>query len=201
MSGSVLALNGTYVACSYIFKSAIQDERQRPSGLSGPAAAECGISQRTWRGTGLVTKVCSTDITCHRPQTSGQYHENEDKDAEDQNEKTLSESLTHLNEEFESFRKGILKVENYLFTFLTDPHVPYDNNASERGARKIKIKQEVSGCLWTDGGADDLAKLHSIAETAMKNGNSKFDAILVVVKQLGNYSCTGVLSSYDILFL
>ena len=119
----------------------------------------------------------------HRPQTSGQYHENEDKDAEDQNEKTLSESLTHLNEEFESFRKGILKVENYLFTFLTDPHVPYDNNASERGARKIKIKQEVSGCFWTDGGADDLAKLHSIAETAMKNGNSKFNAIHAVVKQ------------------
>ena len=97
--------------------------------------------------------------------------------------KLLGESLTHLNKEFESYRKGILKVENYLFTFLTDPHVPYDNNASERGARKIKIKQEVSGCFWTDGGADDLAKLHSIAETAMKNGNSKFNALLAVVKQ------------------
>ena len=97
--------------------------------------------------------------------------------------KLLGESLTHLSEEFESFRKGILKVENHLFTFLTDPHVPYDNNASERGVRKIKIKQKVSGCFRTDGGADDFAKLHSIAETAMKNGNSKFDAILAVVKQ------------------
>ena len=93
------------------------------------------------------------------------------------------ESLTHLNGEFESFKKGILKVENYLFTFLTNPHVPYDNNASERGVRKIKIKQKVSGCFRTDGGADDFAKLHSIAETAMKNGNSKFNAILAVVKQ------------------
>ena len=97
--------------------------------------------------------------------------------------KLLGESLTHLSEEFENFRKGILKVENYLFTFLTDPHVPYHNNASERGVRKIKIKQKVSGCFRTDGGADDFAKLHSIAETAMKNGNSKFDAILAVVKQ------------------
>jgi len=56
-------------------------------------------------------------------------------------------------------------------------------NASERGVRKIKIKQKVSGCFRTDGGADDFAKLHSIAETAMKNGNSKFNAILAVVQQ------------------
>ena len=43
--------------------------------------------------------------------------------------------------------------------------------------------QKVSGCFRTDGGADDFAKLHSIAETAMKNGNSKFNAILAVVQQ------------------
>lgn len=97
--------------------------------------------------------------------------------------KLLGETLTHLDEEFESFKKGILKVEDYLFTFLSDPRVPYDNNASERGVRKIKIKQKVSGCFRTDSGADDFAKLHSIAETAMKNGNSKFNAILAVVQQ------------------
>ena len=37
--------------------------------------------------------------------------------------------------------------------------------------RKTKIKQNVSGCFRTDEGADDFAKLHSIAETAMKNEN------------------------------
>lgn len=98
-------------------------------------------------------------------------------------EKLLGESLTHLDGEFESFKKGVLKVKDYLFTFLSDPNVPYDNNASERGIRKIKIKQKVSGCFRTDGGADDFAKLHSIAETAMKNGNSKFKAFLAVVQQ------------------
>ena len=97
--------------------------------------------------------------------------------------KLLGESLTHLDEEFEKFKKGILKVKDYLFTFLSNPNVPYDNNASERGVRKIKIKQKVSGGFRTDGGADDFAKLHSITETAMKNGNSKFNAILAVVKQ------------------
>ena len=75
------------------------------------------------------------------------------------------------------------KVEDYLFTFLSDLRVPYDNNASEQGVRKIKIKQKVSGCFRTDGGADDFAKLHSIAETAMKNGNSKYNAILALVQQ------------------
>ena len=95
----------------------------------------------------------------------------------------LGESLSHLDEEFERFKKGILKVKDYLFTFLSNPLVPYDNNASERGVRKIKVKQKVSGCFRTDSGADDFAKLHSIVETAMKNGNSKFNAILAVVKQ------------------
>ena len=95
----------------------------------------------------------------------------------------LGESLTHLDDEFERFKRGILKVKDYLFTFLTNPHVPYDNNASERGVRKIKIKQKISGGFRTDDGADDFAKLHSIAETAMKNGNSKFNAILAVVRQ------------------
>lgn len=56
-------------------------------------------------------------------------------------------------------------------------------HAIERGVRKIKIKQKVSGCFRTDEGADDFAKLRSIAETAMKNGNSKFNAILAVVQQ------------------
>ena len=95
----------------------------------------------------------------------------------------LGESLTHLDDEFERFKRGILKVKDYLFTFLTNPNVPYHNNASERGVRKIKIKQKISGGFRTDDGADDFAKLHSIAETAMKNGNSKFNAILAVVRQ------------------
>ena len=103
----------------------------------------------------------------------------------------LGESLTHLDEDFEKFKRGILKVREYLFTFLSDPHVPYDNNASERGVRKIKIKQKVSGCFRTDSGANDFAKLNSIAETAMKNGNSKFKAILAVVQQYDDYLCQG----------
>ncbi len=92
----------------------------------------------------------------------------------------LGESLTHLDNEFEKFKRVSLKSKT---TLSLNPSVPYENNASERGVRKIKIKQKVSGCFRTDSGADDFAKLHSIAETAMKNGNSKFNAILAVVQQ------------------
>ena len=86
-----------------------------------------------------------------------------------------------FHDDFETFKKGIYKVKDYLFTFLSDFSVPYDNNASERGIRKIKVKQKVSGCFRTDDGADIFAKIHSIAETAKKNGNSKFEAILGIM--------------------
>lgn len=93
----------------------------------------------------------------------------------------LTENLQQLHEDFETFKKGIYKVKHYLFTFLSDFAVPYDNNASERGVRKIRVKQKVSGCFRTDDGADIFAKIHSIAETAKKNGNSKFEAILAMI--------------------
>ena len=35
-----------------------------------------------------------------------------------------------IDEEFERFRRGIIKVKDYLFTFLSDFSVPFDNNAS-----------------------------------------------------------------------
>lgn len=96
-------------------------------------------------------------------------------------DRLLSESLTHLHEAFDVFKRGIYKVKDHLFTFLTDYSVPYDNNGSERGVRKIKVKQNVSGCFRTDEGASIFAKVHSLVETAKKNGNSKFEAILAMV--------------------
>lgn len=94
---------------------------------------------------------------------------------------TENPPCAQFHDDFETFKKGIYKVKDYLFTFLSDFSVPYDNNASERGIRKIKVKQKVSGCFRTDDGADIFAKIHSIAETAKKNENSKFEAILAIM--------------------
>lgn len=97
--------------------------------------------------------------------------------------KLLSENLSKLHEDFATFQKGIMKCQDYLFTFLYDPEVPYDNNGSERAVRKIKVKQKVSGCFRTDEGADAFMILHSITETAKKNGQSKLQALLTVAQQ------------------
>lgn len=97
-------------------------------------------------------------------------------------DRLLNESVTHLHEDFHKFKNGLFKCKDYLFTFLHNPNVPYDNNASERGVRKIKVKQKVSGCFRTEQGADTFMNIHSIAETAKKNGNSKYKAILAVLR-------------------
>lgn len=98
-------------------------------------------------------------------------------------DRLLNESLTHLHEDFQTFKNGLIKCKDYLFTFLQNPNVPYDNNASERGIRKIKVKQKVSGCFRTQQGADTFMNIHSVVETAKKNGNSKYNAILAVLGQ------------------
>ncbi len=94
----------------------------------------------------------------------------------------LNESVAHLHEDFQKFKNGLFKCKDYLFTFLQNPDLPYDNNASERGIRKIKVKQKVSGCFRTEKGANTM-NVHSVAETAKKNGISKYKAILAVIEQ------------------
>ena len=56
------------------------------------------------------------------------------------------------------------------------------DNGIERGIRKIKVKQKVSGCFRTEKGANTM-NVHSVAETAKKNGISKYKAILAVIEQ------------------
>ena len=85
--------------------------------------------------------------------------------------------LTHLPIQFEKFRKGLIKCRDYIFNFLEDPLIPPDNNASERGIRKLKIKLKNSGTFRTDWGADAFLYLHSIVETTKKHGLSTLKAI------------------------
>lgn len=83
----------------------------------------------------------------------------------DRLDRLLNESVAHLHEDFQKFKNGIFKCKDYLFTFLQNPDVPYDNNASERGISKIKVKQKVSGCFRTEQGTDTFMSVHSAAGT------------------------------------
>ena len=95
-------------------------------------------------------------------------------------DRLIDENLSKLNEKFTTFKNGLLKCRDYIFNFLKDPAIPPDNNASERGIRKLKIKLKNSGCFRSDLGADAFMDLHSIVETTKKHGNSPYNAILAL---------------------
>ncbi len=93
----------------------------------------------------------------------------------------LQANLLHLKDHFERLRKGLLKCRDYIFNFLENPGIPSDNNASERGIRKLKIKQKISGTFRSDSGADAFFAIHSISDTAWKNHQSQLNAISTIL--------------------
>lgn len=92
----------------------------------------------------------------------------------------LKVSLGHIKEDFDRLRKGLIKCKDYIFKFLENPAISSNNNDSGRGIRKLKIKQKVSGTFRSDNGADAFMTLHSVADTAWKNDQSPFIAILAL---------------------
>ena len=93
----------------------------------------------------------------------------------------LQVNLLHLKDHFERMRKGLFKCRDYIFNFLENPRIPSDNNASERGIRKLKIKQKISGTFRSDSGADAFFAIHSISDTAWKNHQSQLNAISTIL--------------------
>lgn len=85
-----------------------------------------------------------------------------------------------LHQKIIALIKSLTRYKDYVFKFLFDPDVPYDNNASERAVRNIKVKQKVSGMFKSDVGAATYSQIHSIAQTAGKNNQNPFVAIMAV---------------------
>lgn len=96
----------------------------------------------------------------------------------------MDQNLSLLEKPFQTFQKGLLKHKDHLFVFLENPDVPYDNNASERAVRPLKIKQKVSGMFKSDNGADAFCQLHSIVETAKKNNQDPFKALIAIAENV-----------------
>ncbi|MDR0205986.1 MAG: transposase [Bacteroidales bacterium] len=96
----------------------------------------------------------------------------------------LSNDLSAFGKKYESLRKSLLKYREYVFTFLDNPDVPYDNNESESKIRPLKVKQKVSGMFKSDNGAATFTQLYSIVDTARKHDQDPFSALVAVAENV-----------------
>ena len=62
--------------------------------------------------------------------------------------------------------------------FVTDPTVPFDNNASERTIRMPKLRIKVSGSMRTTTGAEHFAAIRSYIATASRQSIDTLDALI-----------------------
>jgi transposase len=89
----------------------------------------------------------------------------------------LSIDYSSFHKKLKAFIKRLIKHRDSILTFLYYEEVPSDNNGSERGIRNVKVKTKVSGQFQNQDGSVRFAKLRSVIDTAIKNGQSVFHAL------------------------
>jgi transposase len=94
----------------------------------------------------------------------------------------LHEPDTPKHKKIMAFKKRLRKHHASILVFLENEKVPFDNNASERGVRNIKVKTKVSGGFRTFNGAERFAKIRSVIDTTIKNTQNVFEALILLAK-------------------
>ena len=72
------------------------------------------------------------------------------------------------NPEEQRLQKRFIKHKDWIFTFMSYPDVPPDNNSSERAIKAAKLKDKVSGGFRSVLGANRFAQLLSLTQTLRK---------------------------------
>jgi len=99
--------------------------------------------------------------------------------------KLLTICTDNLHQKIIAMIKSLTKYKEFVFNFFFNPDVPYENNASERAVRNLKVKQKVSGMFKSPEGSNTYCQIQSITQTAKKNNQNPFLAILAMAN---NYS-------------
>jgi len=96
----------------------------------------------------------------------------------------LAVDFSKFNQKEQALVKRLIKNRDSILTFLAYKNVPPDNNGSERAIRNIKVKTKVSGQFRnSDGkGADRYAKIRSVIDTKIKNGQDVYAALLCLAE-------------------
>jgi transposase len=83
-----------------------------------------------------------------------------------------------------TLQKSLINYRNYVFKFLYHQEVPFENNASERSIRMIKVKEKISGGFKSL--QDAYCTIKSVVDTATKNEINPYITIkTAVMKRAG----------------
>ena len=96
----------------------------------------------------------------------------------------LAVDYSKFHKKEQALVKRLIKHRNSILTFLNFEIVPPHNNASESAIRNVKVKTKVSGQFRNDEGkgADRYAKIRSVIDTAIKNGQDVYTVLLSLSK-------------------
>jgi transposase len=91
----------------------------------------------------------------------------------------LSVDASGFHRKEQAFISRLQKHRQSILTFLLYLNVPPDNNGSERAIRNVKVKTKVSGQFRNaEGkGAERFARIRSVIDTTVKNGQNVFAAL------------------------
>src|SRR5205823_5850090 len=77
---------------------------------------------------------------------------------------------------YQTLAKRLRRYEGELFTFVTEPGVPADNNAAERSLRHLVTQRKISGGTRSTEATTSLLVAHTLFGTWQVQGRDSFHA-------------------------
>jgi transposase len=123
----------------------------------------------------LKKQMTGDDYTCPPKQVT---------DINSRLDELLAEDYSTFNQKEQALIKRLIKYRNSILTFLEYEIVPPTNNATEQSIRNVKVKTKVYGQFRNikGRGADRYARIRSVVDTNIKNGQNVYTALINLAK-------------------